>query len=84
MSSLGNQLVKPINRNALLLPNMQMSVCSRVLIRRLRELGSRCKLIEAESDFGGTWYWNACPGSRVDSGIPVYEFSRPELWNGWT
>lgn len=50
----------------------------------LRELGFRCKLIEAESDLGGTWYWNTYPGARVDSDIPAYEFSRPELWKGWT
>lgn len=50
----------------------------------LRELGFRCKLIEAESGLGGTWYWNTYPGARVDSVIPIYEFSRPELWKGWT
>ena len=50
----------------------------------LREIGLRCKLIEAGSEFGGTWYWNRYPGARVDSDIPIYEFSRPELWKGWT
>lgn len=50
----------------------------------LRELGLKCKLIEAESDFGGTWYWNTYPGARADSGIPVYEFSCPKLWKSWT
>ena len=50
----------------------------------LRDLGLKCKLIEAGSDFGGTWYWNTYPGARVDSDIPTYEFSRPELWKGWT
>lgn len=49
----------------------------------LRDRGLRCKLIEARSDFGGTWYWNRYPGARVDSDIPVYEFSRPG-WRGWT
>ncbi|KAG9311539.1 cyclohexanone monooxygenase [Chiua virens] len=51
---------------------------------QLRDLGFNCKLIEAGSDFGGTWYWNRYPGARVDSDIPIYEFSRPELWKGWT
>ncbi|KAI9458454.1 cyclohexanone monooxygenase [Boletus coccyginus] len=50
----------------------------------LRDLGLNCKLIEAGSDFGGTWYWNTYPGARVDSDIPIYEFSRPDLWKGWT
>ena len=50
----------------------------------LREIGLRCKLIEAGSELGGTWYWNKYPGARVDSDIPTYEFSRPELWKGWT
>ena len=50
----------------------------------LREREFKCKLIEAGSDFGGTWYWNRYPGARVDSDIPIYEFSRPELWKGWT
>jgi cation diffusion facilitator CzcD-associated flavoprotein CzcO len=49
----------------------------------LRDLGLRCKLIEAGSNFGGTWYWNTYPGSRVDSDIPTYEFSHPELRKGW-
>ncbi|KAF8553192.1 cyclohexanone monooxygenase [Imleria badia] len=50
----------------------------------LRDLGLRCKLIEAGSDLGGTWYWNRYPGARVDSDVPTYEFSLPELWKGWT
>ncbi|KAF8438896.1 cyclohexanone monooxygenase [Boletus edulis BED1] len=50
----------------------------------LRNLGLKCKLIEAESDLGGTWYWNTYPGARVDSEIPIYEFTLPELWKGWT
>ncbi|KAG9311543.1 cyclohexanone monooxygenase [Chiua virens] len=51
---------------------------------RLRELGFECKLIEAGSNFGGVWYWNTYPGARVDSAIPTYEFSFPELWKGWS
>lgn len=50
----------------------------------LRDAGLQCKLIEAESDFGGAWYWNTYPGARTDSDIPIYEFSHPELWKGWT
>ncbi|KAF8442816.1 cyclohexanone monooxygenase [Boletus edulis BED1] len=51
---------------------------------QLRRLGMKCKLVEAGSDLGGTWYWNRYPGARVDTAIPAYEFSLPELWEGWT
>lgn len=50
----------------------------------LRKLGLKCKLVETASDFGGAWYWNRYPGARVDSDVPSYEFSLPELWKGWT
>ena len=50
----------------------------------LRRLGLKCKLVEAGSDLGGTWYWNRYPGARVDTDVPAYEFSLPELWKGWT
>lgn len=50
----------------------------------LRQLGLRCVVIEAGSDFGGSWYWNRYPGARVDTHIPVYELSLPELWKEWT
>lgn len=50
----------------------------------LRQLGLRCMVIEAGSDFGGTWYWNRYPGARVDSHIPIYELALPELWQEWT
>jgi len=29
---------------------------------------------------GGVWYWNSYPGARVDSEVPIYAFSLPELW----
>ncbi|EIW77915.1 cyclohexanone monooxygenase [Coniophora puteana RWD-64-598 SS2] len=50
---------------------------------RLVESGFRCKLIEAGSDFGGTWYWNRYPGARVDTDVPSYEFELEELWKDW-
>ena len=34
-------------------------------IYHLHDPGLRCKLIEAGSDFGGTWYWNTYPGARL-------------------
>jgi cation diffusion facilitator CzcD-associated flavoprotein CzcO len=34
---------------------------------------------------GGIWHWNCYPGARVDSQIPVYEYSLPEIWEvRWT
>ncbi|KAF8553191.1 cyclohexanone monooxygenase [Imleria badia] len=32
---------------------------------QLRDLGLKCKLIEAGSDLGGTWYWNRYPGAHT-------------------
>lgn len=51
---------------------------------QLRQLGLRCVVIEAASDFGGVWHWNTYPGARVDSHIPAYELAIPELWKDWT
>ena len=50
----------------------------------LRKLGLKCKIIDTASDLGGTWYWNRYPGARVDSDVPSYELSLPELWKGWS
>lgn len=52
-------------------------------LRRLRELGFRVRLLEAAPDLGGIWYWNCYPGARVDSHVPLYEYSDPELWRDW-
>jgi cation diffusion facilitator CzcD-associated flavoprotein CzcO len=32
---------------------------------------------------GGIWYWQTYPGARVDSEVPLYQFSAEELWKGW-
>jgi cation diffusion facilitator CzcD-associated flavoprotein CzcO len=52
-------------------------------LKTLRDAGFNVKLVEHGSDYGGTWYWNRYPGVRVDSPIPHYEFSDPELWKTW-
>ncbi|KAF5362910.1 hypothetical protein D9758_007055 [Tetrapyrgos nigripes] len=51
---------------------------------QLRKLGYSARIFDAASKSGGTWYWNCYPGARVDSEIPVYELSLPELWKDWT
>lgn len=50
------------------------------LMHKLRQQGFRCKIFEAGSDIGGIWHWNCYPGARVDSQVPIYEYSIPEIW----
>ncbi|KAE9392011.1 FAD/NAD(P)-binding domain-containing protein [Gymnopus androsaceus JB14] len=49
-----------------------------------RKLGLTATVLEAGSDLGGTWHFNTYPGARVDSELPLYQFSDPELWRNWT
>ncbi|KAF5362909.1 hypothetical protein D9758_007074 [Tetrapyrgos nigripes] len=49
-----------------------------------RNLGYRVQILDAAPDLGGVWYWNCYPGARVDSDVPNYEYSLPELWKDWT
>ncbi len=53
------------------------------LLHHLRKMGYNCKIFEAGKDLGGIWYWNCYPGARVDSQVPVYEYSMPEVWKDW-
>ena len=52
-------------------------------LHHLRSLGFQTILLEAGSDLGGIWHWNCYPGARVDSSVPVYEFSDPDIWEDW-
>ncbi|KAI8154144.1 Cyclohexanone 1,2-monooxygenase [Colletotrichum sp. SAR 10_70] len=54
------------------------------LLHRLRKLGYSCRIYEAGSDLGGVWNTSRYPGARVDTPIPVYEFSFEEVWKDWT
>ncbi|KAL1638079.1 hypothetical protein SLS58_009005 [Diplodia intermedia] len=54
------------------------------LLHELRQLGYKTVIYEAGDGFGGTWRWNRYPGARVDSEVPEYELSIPELWRDWT
>ncbi|KAF5336266.1 hypothetical protein D9758_016052 [Tetrapyrgos nigripes] len=50
---------------------------------QLRKLGFSVKIFESGSGMGGVWHWNCYPGARVDSEVPLYEFSIEELWKDW-
>jgi cation diffusion facilitator CzcD-associated flavoprotein CzcO len=50
------------------------------LMHKLRQLGFRCKIFEAGRELGGVWHWNCYPGARVDTQVPIYEYSMPEVW----
>ena len=54
------------------------------LLQKLRDAGFNVLLIDAAAQPGGIWYWNRYPGARVDSQVPLYEFSLPELWQTWS
>jgi hypothetical protein len=54
------------------------------LLHHLRKAGYSCKIFEAGADLGGIWHWNCYPGARVDSQVPVYEYSILEVWKDWT
>ncbi|KAI8658918.1 hypothetical protein NCS55_01170400 [Fusarium keratoplasticum] len=54
------------------------------VLRRLREAGLKCLAIDDAGDLGGVWYWNAYRGARVDTPVPLYEFSDQQLWQDWT
>ncbi|MGB6454400.1 MAG: NAD(P)/FAD-dependent oxidoreductase [Streptosporangiaceae bacterium] len=51
---------------------------------RLRELGLHCRVVEAGSDVGGTWYWNRYPGACCDVQSLAYSYSfSDELEQDW-
>ncbi|KAH7139387.1 cyclopentanone 1,2-monooxygenase [Dendryphion nanum] len=54
------------------------------LMHKLRQLGFKCKIYEAGKELGGIWHWNCYPGARVDTQVPIYEYSLPEVWKDWT
>ncbi|KAJ3548842.1 hypothetical protein NM208_g803 [Fusarium decemcellulare] len=53
------------------------------MLKTLRDQGLKTVIYEAGNDTGGTWRWNCYPGARVDSEVPEYEFSFPEVWKTW-
>ncbi|KAK3937751.1 Baeyer-Villiger monooxygenase [Diplogelasinospora grovesii] len=53
------------------------------MLKTLRDRGYKTVIYEAGNDLGGTWRWNCYPGAGVDSEVPEYEFSWPEVWKTW-
>ncbi|KAL1872418.1 hypothetical protein Daus18300_004389 [Diaporthe australafricana] len=53
------------------------------MLKSLRDRGLKAVIFEAGHDTGGTWRWNCYPGARVDSAVPEYEFSWPEVYKTW-
>ncbi|KAL7905268.1 hypothetical protein GGI35DRAFT_142588 [Trichoderma velutinum] len=53
------------------------------MLKTLRDRGLKTYIFEAGNDTGGTWRWNCYPGACVDSEVPEYEFSWPEVWKTW-
>jgi len=54
------------------------------LLYEMRKAGFKTVLFEAGTSFGGTWRWNVYPGARVDSEVPIYQLSIPEVYKTWT
>ena len=53
-------------------------------VHRLTQLGYRCRVLEAGTGVGGTWYWNRYPGARFDSESWSYGYSfSEELLQEW-
>ncbi len=52
-------------------------------LHHLRKLGFSVRLLDAGDDLGGIWHWNCYPGARVDTPVPIYEFSDETLWRDW-
>jgi cation diffusion facilitator CzcD-associated flavoprotein CzcO len=53
-------------------------------LKLVRELGLSVRVIEAGSGVGGTWFWNAYPGARLDSEGYSYQYSwDEELLQEW-
>jgi cyclohexanone monooxygenase len=54
------------------------------MLHRLRQQGLSCRVYEAGTGVGGTWYWNRYPGARVDIESQEYSYSfSPELDAEW-
>ncbi|KAJ2898110.1 FAD/NAD(P)-binding domain-containing protein [Zalerion maritima] len=53
-------------------------------LHKLRSQGFSARILDDGADLGGVWYWNCYPGARVDTKVPLYEFSDQKIWSDWT
>ncbi len=53
-------------------------------LHKLRRAGFKCLVIDDAADLGGVWYWNCYAGARVDTPVPLYEFSMETIWRDWS
>ncbi|KAK6363878.1 hypothetical protein LTS17_012719 [Exophiala oligosperma] len=53
------------------------------LLYLLKKSGFTVRLLDACEGVGGVWYYTNYSGCRVDTEVPFYEFSLPELWKNW-
>lgn len=51
---------------------------------KLRKEGIDAKILEAGKELGGVWNYNRYPGARVDSEVPYYQYSIPEVYKSWS
>jgi len=58
--------------------------CGIHVLKTLRDRGYKVLALDDAADLGGVWYWNRYPGARVDSKIPLYEFSNKDIWADWS
>lgn len=49
----------------------------------LRKFNFSCRLVERGNGLGGAWHWNCYPGARVDSNVPIYQFTPDDAWDEW-
>jgi cation diffusion facilitator CzcD-associated flavoprotein CzcO len=52
-------------------------------LHTLRRFKFSCRLFERGSGLGGAWHWNCYPGARVDSNVPIYQFTPDDTWDEW-
>ncbi|OAA57336.1 Flavin monooxygenase-like protein [Cordyceps fumosorosea ARSEF 2679] len=53
-------------------------------LHEMRCRGLSARIIEANDGFGGVWHSNRYPGARVDSILPFYQLTKPEVYRGFT
>lgn len=54
------------------------------MLHKLRQQNFSVRIVEAAPELGGVWQWNCYPGARVDTHVPLYEYSIEEVWKTWT